>query len=224
MSHERVTAMNDFMLADLRESVKRRMNPKRFDHTLGVEIAAEKIGEIYLPDRVSELRCAALLHDVTKNETTEKQLQYLEEFGIMEKDFYTRYPALLHGVSASLIIPKEYPQFVTSDIISAVRWHTTGRAGMSDFEAVIKLADLIEDGREYEDIARIREEFWSAPFTRMTGTEKMLHLYKTVVRSTDNTISYLVKNASYIDMCTVECRNYYLEKIGEIEMLKEPEM
>lgn len=197
----------------LRKAVKCRMEPKRFAHTLGVERAAERLGEVYLPEKVQELRCAALLHDVTKNETIEKQLQYLDEFGIIKKDFYKSCPALLHSVTAALIIPRDFPEYASDDVVSAVRWHTTGRAGMTVFEAVIFLADLIEDGRKYPDLTELRYDFWNANFTSMTAAEKLCHLYGAIVKSIDNTVMQLVRGAAYIHPDTIECRNFYLEII-----------
>ena len=54
------------MLDALRESVMARMSPKRFRHTAEVEKRAERLGEIYAPEKKITLRAAALLHDITK--------------------------------------------------------------------------------------------------------------------------------------------------------------
>ena len=53
------------MLSDLRATLEARISPKRFCHTLGVEREIERLGQIYLPDKLLSLRAAALLHDVT---------------------------------------------------------------------------------------------------------------------------------------------------------------
>ena len=42
------------------------------------------------------------------------------------------------------------------DIINAIRYHTTGRAGMSVLEKVIFLADFTSAERDYEDVDVIR--------------------------------------------------------------------
>ncbi len=46
------------------------------------------------------------------------------------------------------------------EILDAIRYHTSGRAGMSDLEALIYLSDLLEEGREFAGIAKLREMFW----------------------------------------------------------------
>ena len=70
-------------LKKLRENISGLMSEKRFHHTAEVEKMAARIGEIYAPDKVDILRAAALLHDITKEYSTEKQLQICREFGII---------------------------------------------------------------------------------------------------------------------------------------------
>ena len=62
-------------LSELRERVRPYMNEKRFAHTLGVERECVALGSILLPEKVNDLRAAALLHDITKMLSLEKQLK-----------------------------------------------------------------------------------------------------------------------------------------------------
>lgn len=201
----------------LRAAVKSRMDGKRFAHTLGVEKAAVALGELYLPNKTDELRVAALLHDITKNESVEKQLQYIEEFGIMISDVDPLSPSLYHAVTGSAVVCRDFSEYATNEAVDAVRWHTTGRRGMTLFELIIYLADYIEDGREYEDCIRLREYFWGMEPEKMSGEQRLLHLYKTAVLSLDMTISQLIRKKCCIHGDTVECRNYYLRLIQDIE-------
>ena len=43
------------------------------------------------------------------------------------------------------------------DIINAVRYHTTGRTNMSVLEMIVLVADLLEEGRDYEEAPRLRK-------------------------------------------------------------------
>ena len=45
------------------------------------------------------------------------------------------------------------------DIINAVRYHTSGRPGMSDLEKLIFLCDMLEEGRDYEGVDKLRKIF-----------------------------------------------------------------
>lgn len=45
------------------------------------------------------------------------------------------------------------------DILNAIRYHTSGRAGMSDLEKLICFSDMLEEGRDYDGVERLRELF-----------------------------------------------------------------
>ena len=108
---------------------------------------------------------------------------------------------------------KEYPDYATDDIVSAVRWHTTGHGGMSVFDCIVYLADYIEENRKFEYCIRLRNYFWGNNPIEMTEKERLVHLYRTMVMSVDLTVNTLTREGSFIDPDTIECRNFYLEKI-----------
>ena len=92
------------MLDELRESIKNQMSPKRFRHTAEVEKMAVYLGELYAPELISELRAAALLHDVTKEYPTGLQLEICKELRI-ELDADAVYaPKTLHARTAAAMI------------------------------------------------------------------------------------------------------------------------
>lgn len=191
------------------------MDDDRYSHTLGVEDMAARLGELYLPQKTDELRCAALLHDVTKCDSREKQLHYIEEFGIMVDDPDEIPYSLLHQVTGAETVRREFSPYATEDIVSAVRWHTTGHRGMTLFDCLIYLADYIEEGREYDDCDLVRRYFFDAFAEDMTFDERMCLLYETVVYQTDLTLAHLISKRSYIDANTTEFRNYYLGLLSE---------
>ncbi|MBR6709320.1 MAG: nicotinate (nicotinamide) nucleotide adenylyltransferase [Clostridia bacterium] len=94
-------------LAALRASLAGRLSPARYAHTLGVEQTALRIGALLLPDQLYRLRAAALLHDLTREESVQKQLKILKESGIMLSDHAVASSALLHAVSAAALIARD---------------------------------------------------------------------------------------------------------------------
>lgn len=46
------------------------------------------------------------------------------------------------------------------EVIDAIRYHTSGRKGMTALEKLIYLADLLEDGRSYPGVEALRSLFW----------------------------------------------------------------
>ena len=158
MYHRIIT---DDMLSQLRQNVKQCMSQARYEHTLGVETAATYIAESFGLADLNKIRAAALLHDVTKEYYFAKQLKICEEFGIMLRDDEKASPAIIHSITAAAIIPYQYYDFYDSDIISCVRWHTTGKSAMSLAEKIIFLSDYIEPSRTYDMCVKLRNEFFS---------------------------------------------------------------
>ena len=201
-------------LDGLYASVKESMSEKRFRHTAAVADMAVRLGELFAPDKADILRAAALLHDITKEYSTEKQLQILSDFGIMitEQDILT--PKTLHAKTAALLIGHRYPAFADPEVIQAVRYHTTGRAGMTMTEKIVYFADYIDDTRTFPDCVMLRESFWGADPARMSEEDRQEHFRRLLVLSFDKTIEALIVGGSIISEDTVAARNSLLLEAG----------
>lgn len=195
------------MLTSLRDGLRTKMSEKRYFHTCEVEKMAERIGRIYLPEKVDMLRAAALLHDITKEEAPEDQIKICETFGIPVSEEDKKAPKIFHAKTAAALIPVKYPEFADDELISAVRWHTTGRAGMTLAEKIIYLADYIDMSRKFEDCVKLRDLFWSVDFSGMSKEEKDAHLRDVLIFSYDITIRGLLDDGKLIDDNTVDARN-----------------
>jgi len=209
MKTEKITVTEE-MLSALREAVKAYQTGKRYNHTLAVEREAKALGEIYLPEDVNRLRAAALLHDITKIYDTEKQLKTCEEFGIIIGTGEIAAPKLFHAKTGAAVAERDFPDFADPDIISAVRWHTTGRAGMSVFEMLIYLADYIEDTRTFEDCVVLRNQFYTGIAGAKDPCERLEVLRKTMITSFDMTVKCLIGEGALVDRDTVEARNWFI--------------
>ena len=196
------------MLLSLRREIEGGMSEKRFRHTAEVEKMVERLGQLYAPDYVPYLRAAALLHDITKEYPTEKQLQISAEYGleISREDLCA--PKTFHARTAAALIPEHYPDFACDEIITAVRWHTTGRRDMSICEKLIYLADYIDMSRTFEDCVRLRDYFFSACPEKMDERERFSHLSDTLIMSFDMTIRGIMEEHGVISSHTFEARNH----------------
>ena len=194
----------------LRESVSGEMSEKRFRHTAAVEKMAARLGELYAPDKIDILRAAALLHDITKEYSSEKQLQICREFGIIisKQDILT--PKTFHAKTAAALIPTRYPEFAEPEVISAVRWHTTGRADMSLLEKIVYLADYIDESRTFPDCVALRDLFWDAAPDSMSSEEREAHLDRVLIRSFDMTLAGLIEDGAPVSDDTFSARNWLI--------------
>ncbi len=196
-------------LISLREAIESdaSMSEKRRRHILAVERMAICLGELYVPEKTALLRAAALLHDLTKEYTAEQHTEILRRAGIELKAVELATPKTLHAMSASVLIPTLYPELADPEVISAVRWHTTGHAQMTLTEKLIFLADYIDDSRKFDDCVRLREEFFFAEPEKMTAEERLLHLDRILTLAYKMTISGLVSDGSCIHPDTLYAYN-----------------
>ena len=123
-------------LDELRARLPFILAEKRARHVLGVERMAARLGALFTPgeDDIRLLRGAALLHDITKELTAEEHAAIMRAHGVEPTRYDLMSPKTLHARTAAMLIPDKYPHFADPRIISAVRWHTTGRAGMSVYD------------------------------------------------------------------------------------------
>ena len=176
-------------LAELSFSIAARLSEKRFAHTKGVEEEIRRMGEIYLPDKIPELRAAALLHDVAKELSVEEQIAICLKGGDPELETAMRSPAILHGHAAAYLIPKTDPKYDLPEIISAIYKHTTGAEQMSTFDKLLFLADFIEPNRPWSFCRDAREKFWSS--MPDDPDARLRHLDLTVLAVLTFTLDYL---------------------------------
>ncbi len=199
--------INEQMLDSLRESIESSMSPRRFVHTAEVEKMAAYLGSLYAPDKIPLLRAAALLHDTTKERTTDWHIKTCAERDIeLDKDAYHA-AKTLHAITAAALISESFPNFADSEIIGCVRWHTTGREKMTLCEKLIYLADYIDMSRTFEDCVTLREFFMSAHPENMDMAARLCHLDDTLIMSFDMTMRGLIEDGRLISMDTIKARN-----------------
>ncbi|MGM9652716.1 MAG: HD domain-containing protein [Eubacteriales bacterium] len=208
--------ITDDVLEELRERIKPYLKEKRYLHTLEVEAEAARIGALYLPEKIPQLRVSALLHDITKRLSFEKQLQCCEEFGIMVNTSDLLSPKVFHAMTARALAARDFPDVVDDEILSGIRWHTTGHDRMTVFESIIYLADFIEPSRTFDDCIALRSYFWGS-MPEDGGTLALtVHLCSTMIYSFDLTIRNLTDSGEAIAVDTVLARNCFLDRLASL--------
>lgn len=183
---------SDESLGSLRETVKNRLSENRFLHTLGVERAAERLGKIFLPDKISELRAAALLHDIAKEIPIDVQLEMLKKANFELNDEDMMAEGVIHSFTAPIVVKNDFQKFALPYILSSVLNHTVGSKDMTVFDKIIFISDYIEDTRTYPSCIEVRETLYSL-LQNALESEKIIALNKACLASIDATISSLKK-------------------------------
>lgn len=170
--------------------VRQRLSENRFSHTLGVMRAAEMLGNYCLSDKIDELKVAALLHDIAKELPLDEQKALILGGGgtLTEEDISCA--PVIHSFAAPYVVKKDFSDFAIGEVLSAIRFHTTGDASMSVFDEIVFLADFIEDTRPYKACKELREELISG-LVQDKIEENQQHLHRMSIKMIDFTVKYL---------------------------------
>ena len=155
---------------DYIEIIKTRLSEKRFIHSLEVAKAARRIAPKYGSDE-NKAYTAGILHDILKDTPREEMLALAAEFDIIFSDVEKAEQKLWHAIIGAVYAEKKL--FVGDrDIILAIRYHTTARAGMSPLEKTLYIADFISADRDYPGVEEMREAAKGEPHDAMTTALK----------------------------------------------------
>lgn len=127
-----------------------RLDEKRYYHSLSVAEEARRLALKYGAD-ADKMYLAGLLHDITKNLSDDEQLQIFSQYGIILSDVEIKSKAVWHGYTGALILEHEFG-ITDSDILSAIKYHSTGKACMTLSQKIIYIADLTSKDRTYPDV------------------------------------------------------------------------
>ncbi|MFD2702120.1 bis(5'-nucleosyl)-tetraphosphatase (symmetrical) YqeK [Paenibacillus shunpengii] len=139
---------------DLIKAVSEQMPPQRWKHTQGVMETAVILAERFGADpRKADL--AAILHDVAKYWPVNEMEKVIRENGL-NQDLLLHDKQLWHSEVGAFVAERDYG-VTDSEVLNAIKWHTSGRVNMSLLDKVVCLADYIEPGRDFPGVNNIRE-------------------------------------------------------------------
>ena len=200
-------------LEELKISVRDRLSNKRFDHTLGVVRAARRLGEIFLPDKVSELVAAALLHDIAKEVSKEESAALITSSGVALTSEDFSITPIHHSIAGRELIKQSFSNFATNDILDAVYNHTLGDASMNLFCEIIFVSDYIEDGRSYYFSITIREDLFSSIESKDTYEDKVKALHTVTYKILEHTIESLTQQSRPVHSKALLTKNHFASLI-----------
>lgn len=138
----------------LRGKVLDHLDEHRVAHVAGCENEAVRLAVHWGED--PELAAeAGILHDITKRCSFEEQLNLCEKYAIINDNSELKSPRLLHAKTGAALARDLFG--VDDTVYEAIRWHTTGKPDMSQFEKILYLADYIEPTRDFDGIDVLRE-------------------------------------------------------------------
>jgi len=173
------------------ERVKGQMPERRWLHTAGVMETSIKLANRYGEDP-ERAELAAILHDVAKYWPVDRMETIIREQNLPQ-ELLAHDKQLWHAPVGAWVAEHDYG-ITDQEVLDAIRYHTSGRIGMTKLDKIVCLADYIEPGRDFPAVDVIRE---------LSGQD----LDKALVAGFDSTISFLLKQGKRIFPLTIEARN-----------------
>lgn len=171
------------------EFVKSHLPEKRLIHTANVVVSAlSKVKQLNLD--YQKVKIAGTLHDVAKyiDHTKVKGFE-------LPKDVP---PPVVHSFLGAFVAQKLLG-IEDEEILDAIRYHTSGKADMSTLGKLIFVADMVEEGRDYEGVEYLRELFEKDDFE------------KCFVECLKEEFLHLLNKKQYIYQETLNAVAFYLE-------------
>lgn len=136
------------------EIIRKRLGDYRFHHSLCVAQEAKRLAVLHGADP-DKAYTAGIFHDIMKDTAKDAQMRVFADFDVVLDAVEQRSPTLWHARSGEVFL-RNVLGVTDEEILSAVRYHTTGRAGMSLLEQVVFTADFTSADRNYPDVAVMR--------------------------------------------------------------------
>lgn len=179
----------------LEKQLKKKLDEDRYTHTLGVAYTSACLAMRY-GYSIEKAYLAGLLHDCAKCIDNDKKIELCEKYHILISDVERENPVLLHAKLGSHLAMYKY-DVEDEEILSAIRWHTTGHPNMTTLEKIIFIADYIEPNRKKQPNL---EEVRILCFADLdNGLKKIL----------SDTLMYLNAKKDSIDEMTQKTYEYY---------------
>ncbi|WP_134700105.1 bis(5'-nucleosyl)-tetraphosphatase (symmetrical) YqeK [Ammoniphilus sp. YIM 78166] len=187
---------------ELLSKVKEQMTDHRFTHTLGVASTAVALAERYGADQ-QKAELAGFLHDFCKYWDKSRMKEWIEQSDRIPDDLLRYDKELWHAPVAALVVERDL-HIEDAEVLNAIRFHTSGRPGMSLLERILWLADYIEPGRHFPGVEEVRE---------LANQD----LNRALVKALGNTITFLVKQQKRIYPLTIDTYNDLVQELDRQE-------
>ncbi|MEN8905446.1 MAG: bis(5'-nucleosyl)-tetraphosphatase (symmetrical) YqeK [Clostridiales bacterium] len=127
----------------LKNNLKSNMNYSRYKHSVKTMKIAEKLAKKYNLDS-KKIKLAALLHDYGKDIEEKKLIEYIKNNNLSTNNST---PSSLHGPVGAILVQENFDIY-DSEILDAIRFHTTGQANMSSIQKIVCISDFIEKDKK----------------------------------------------------------------------------
>lgn len=180
----------------MKEELSRRLQKKRYEHSLGVADTAAMLAERFGAD-VEKARVAGLLHDCAREYKTEDLASEAARRSIDCGEVDRAMPLLLHAYVGARRAQEVYG-VTDPEILQAIWRHTVGGEHMTTLDKIVYFADMIEPQRDYPEVDALRE------LSRTASLDTM------ALAGLSQSILFVLQTGRLIHPATVAARNELL--------------
>ncbi len=182
---------------EINSYIESNFSDKRKLHTAGVVATSAELARRYSasPDKAE---IAALFHDMFRGTGLTQLNCCVTQLGLEDK--YIDNANLAHSKIAAAVMRRDFG-INDDDIINAVEFHTTGRAGMGLLEKIIYLADAIEPSRDYPNVDKIRDEAFN-------------DIDRACLMSLEKTAIFIRERGMFLDSDTIEAIDFLRKELS----------
>ena len=185
-------------LALLKNELSKRLSSTRYNHVLRVTETAQRLALIHGVS-VDKAELAALFHDIAKcMDPTSLRLLMVENE--VDERLFKFHHELWHAPVGAILAASEF-NVKDKEVLNAIKYHTTGRTGMSKLEQIIYVADMTEPGRNFPGVANLRE----------LATD---NLEKAMGACIQQSVQFLVARGVAVFPDSIDCYNEHVIKRG----------
>ncbi|MDR7237268.1 bis(5'-nucleosyl)-tetraphosphatase (symmetrical) YqeK [Neobacillus drentensis] len=179
--------------------VKVQLTDHRYQHTLGVMETAIALAKQYGGDE-QKAELAAIFHDYAKFRPKAEMKEIIIEQGFPQN--LLEYNSELWHAPVGAYLAEKEAGIIDPEVLEAIRFHTSGRPGMTLLDKIIYLADYIEPGRHFPGVEEVRN----------VAKE---NLDKALIMAVKNTIIFLLKKNQTVYPETFYTYNDLIRKLED---------
>ena len=140
--------------AEIVAKEKSNMTEDRFEHCIGVSKTAQRLAELNHYDE-DKAALAGFIHDYAKQVSVEEYREVIKTKGF-DQDLLNWNRSIWHGIVGTYFIQRDL-KITDSEILTAVRRHTTADVEMTTLDKIVFMADYIEPGRSFPGVEEARK-------------------------------------------------------------------
>ncbi len=140
-------------IEEIKKDVRKNLKDYRYNHSLRVMEEASSLAKHYHAD-IKKCMLCGLTHDMCKELTDKENEEFIKKHNLPKELLNPENKNIIHGVIASILVKEKYN--FTTDMVLAIKYHTTGYPKMDLIAKIVYLADKIEKGKDYKGIEEER--------------------------------------------------------------------